>query len=64
MEKNSSKVISGQESTEVRQWQPPDVGGKGGFSPGKPGKLLTADQLQQLQKQAYNEGYEQGRKAG
>lgn len=29
-----------------------------------PGSLLTADQLEQLQKQAYQEGYEQGSKAG
>ncbi|MES9967831.1 MAG: flagellar assembly protein FliH [Sedimenticola sp.] len=64
MEKSSSKVIPGHESKEAHQWQPPDMGGKGGFNPNKPGKLLTADQLEQLQKQAYNEGYEQGRKAG
>ncbi|OOZ37000.1 flagellar assembly protein FliH [Solemya velesiana gill symbiont] len=64
MEKSSSKVISGQESPEARQWQPPDVGGKGALNAAKPGKLLTADQLEQLQKEAYDEGYEQGKKAG
>ncbi len=67
MAKSSSKVLSGADvGAAVKQWQPPHmgqaVGGGGGAE--LSGSLLTADQLEQLQKQAYEEGYESGKKAG
>lgn len=65
MAKNLSKIFSDQEIDEVRQWRPPDVEAPGGASAEEhSGSLLTADQLEQLQKQAYEEGYEQGKREG
>lgn len=67
MEKSSSKIISGGDTGEVKQWRPPSVGGSsaGGQRFERPsGTMLTAEQLEALQKQAYDEGYEQGRQKG
>ena len=67
MAKNSSKVLSGNEIGEaIKQWNPPHMGQTAGAGSGSElsGSLLTADQLEQLQKQAYEEGYERGSKAG
>lgn len=66
---SSSKVIPGKSGdAEVRQWKPPQVRPAGGRDVSTDevaaGGLLTADQLDQLQKQAYEEGYEAGRKEG
>jgi len=66
VEKSSSKIIPGSQTDGIRQWQPPQMG-RGADDAGieKPaGKLLTADQLESLQKQAYDEGFEQGKQAG
>jgi flagellar assembly protein FliH len=64
--KNSSKAFSPGERDEVRPWLPPDVEVPDtvGSAREEPGTLPTADQLEQLQKQAYEEGYEQGRREG
>ena len=64
MEKNSSKVISGKKKEKVQQWDPPSIT-HGGLSSKKPhGSLMTAAQLEQIQKQAHKEGFEQGKKEG
>ncbi len=68
MVKISSKILSGSEADQFEQWQPPSMGAssaKGTAVHGdQPALLLTADQLEQLQKDAYQEGFEQGRQAG
>jgi len=51
------------EEEEVLSWQAPPlsnptVGGDGGMP------LLTADEIEAIQRQAWNEGYEEGRQAG
>jgi len=64
VEKNSSKVISGKKKEKVQQWDPPSIT-HGGLSSKKPhGSLMTAAQLEQIQKQAHKEGFEQGKKEG
>lgn len=64
--KTSSKVIAGGGAEDIRQWSPPnmrmtevDIDELDGA-----GSLLTADQLEQIQKSAYDEGFEQGKKDG
>lgn len=65
--KNSSKVDPDQAAADVRQWLPPEInGGKTGdqrtLQP--PSAPPTIQELQKLQKAAYEEGYEQGRREG
>jgi len=66
--KISSKVLTGSEADRFEQWQPPSMGspsvGEKAVHSGMRAPLLTADQLEQLQKDAYQEGFEQGRKEG
>lgn len=66
MEKSSSKVITGRQSKEAKAWLPPDMNRPSGKVAGykKPGSMLTAAQLEELQKEAYQEGFERGKKAG
>jgi len=65
VEKNSSKIISGKKQDEVQQWDPPSISHGGLSSSKKPrGSLMTAAQLEQIQKQAHKEGFEQGKKEG
>lgn len=69
MEKNSSsKIISGDSVEQAEQWRPPDVAGgsakKTTHIGGKNSSLMTAAQLEEMQKQAYQEAFEQGRKEG
>ena len=66
MAKNSSRVIPGEAAERVQQWHPPSMEQPGAGHPGPEGQgsLLTADQLEQLQKEAYREGFEQGKKEG
>ncbi len=67
MEKNSSsKIISGDSGEQVKQWSPPDVAAGSAKKTHIGGKntLMTAAQLEEMQKQAYQEGFEQGRKEG
>jgi len=60
-------IPGGQLGDEVQQWRPPSmdqpVAKKGAGNEGQ-GSLLTADQLEQLQQAAHDEGFEQGRKEG
>jgi flagellar assembly protein FliH len=61
--KNSSKPDNDQDPRDVRQWVPPFIEG------GKVGDQRTvqppsARSLERLQKSAYEEGYEQGRREG
>ncbi len=67
MEKNSSKVLSGDMTEEAQQWLPPNMGQPKESATTKirsSGNMLTADQLEQLQKEAYEEGFEFGKKEG
>jgi len=64
VEKNSSKVISGIKQDELQQWDPPSISQQGASSAKSHGSLMTAAQLEQIQKQAYKEGFERGKKEG
>ena len=66
MAKSTSKVLNEGASERVRTWRPPEMGAipDGNQNMGQGGGPLTADQLQQLQEQAYKEGFEKGRKEG
>jgi len=52
------------EEAEVTQWQPPHVRRKGENAVAEPHGMLTAAQLDRIQKTAQDEGFEQGRKEG
>ena len=66
MEKSTSKLLNQGNRAQVQTWRPPEMGTllDSIRDSGHGGSLLTADQLQQLQKQAYEEGFEKGRKEG
>ncbi len=64
VEKNLSKVLSGDAAAGGTAWLPPSMGDPAGSPDLKSGKLLTAEQMEQLQKQAYDEGFEQGKQKG
>jgi len=73
VEKNLSKVIPSEELDELQQWDPPNIahGGsapkisRGGSAPkGGRSSLMTAGQLEQIQKEAHKEGFERGKKEG
>ena len=66
MGKSTSKVLNQGNPEQVQTWRPPEMGTllDSIRDSGHGGSLLTADQLQQLQKQAYEEGFEKGRKEG
>lgn len=67
MEKNSSKVLTGSDAGEAQQWLPPSMGEKEEKSVVKMRSsttMLTAEQLEELQKEAYQEGFELGKKEG
>jgi len=57
------QIIRSQQ-TEVTQWRPPHVRKKGETAVEESRGLLTAAQLDEIQKAAHAEGYEQGRKEG
>ncbi|MGB5452935.1 MAG: flagellar assembly protein FliH [Sedimenticolaceae bacterium] len=59
----ATQVIRAQTS-EVTQWQPPHVHRKGETPVDEAHGLLTAAQLDAIQKAAHDEGFEQGRKEG
>ncbi len=64
---SGSRVIPAENVVGVEQWRPPSMGqSASGHAPGEGqgGSLLTADQLEQLQKEAWQEGFEEGKKAG
>lgn len=52
------------DEAEVTQWQPPHVRKRGESAVDESRGLLTASQLDQIQKAAHDEGFEQGRKEG
>jgi flagellar assembly protein FliH len=66
VEKSSSKIIKSGAQKEVRPWQPPEMmrGARDVSVVEARGSLLTAEQMQQVQSQAYREGFEQGKKDG
>jgi flagellar assembly protein FliH len=64
---SSSKPEAEQLGDDVRQWLPPDInGGKVGTqrTVRPPSAPPTAQELEKLQKAAYEEGYEEGRREG
>lgn len=66
VEKSSSKVISSETKEEVRTWHPPEMmrSAKDVSVVEARGSLLTAEQMEQVQNQAYREGFEQGKRDG
>ncbi|MCP5445620.1 MAG: flagellar assembly protein FliH [Chromatiaceae bacterium] len=63
----SSKVIAGGGKEKVEQWSPPNMRGTEvdiSELERDAGPVLTAEQLEQIQKAAYDEGFAQGNKAG
>ncbi len=58
-----SKIISRETLSGYGSWQPPEMGG-GGAQANKNISVLTAKQIQQIQRQAYDEGFAQGRTEG
>lgn len=66
VEKNSSKIIRSGQEGEVRHWQPPEMirSATDVSVLEARGSLLTAEQLEHVQNQAYKEGFELGRKEG
>lgn len=62
----SSKVTIQRDVAEFEQWLPPNMMGRREeqVEPEDANALLTAEQMEQLQKAAYDEGFEQGKKAG
>ncbi len=59
---NMSNVLSSDDESDVKAWQAPDVE----FSDGKSsyGGMLTAGSIEKIQKDAYAEGFEAGKKDG
>ncbi|MDA8362268.1 MAG: flagellar assembly protein FliH [Gammaproteobacteria bacterium] len=55
-----SRIISGDELSAYQRWELPAVEGTLGKNP----NVLTAKQIEQIQKQAYEEGFAQGRQDG
>lgn len=62
--RSGSAQIIRSDDAEVTQWQPPHVRRKGESAVEESPGLLTAAQLDEIQKAAHAEGYEQGRKEG
>jgi len=64
--KSSSKILSADERLGIERWRPPQMENEGERARGGEltGSLLTASQLEQLQKQAFEEGFEQGKSEG
>ena len=57
------KVISGAAADRCERWELPAVGGREGAD-GAHGRHLTAQRLEEIQRQAYEEGFELGRREG
>ena len=55
-----SRIISGDELSAYQRWEVPAVEGALGKNP----NVLTAKQIEQIQKQAYEEGFAQGHQEG
>ncbi|HHM04471.1 MAG TPA: flagellar assembly protein FliH [Gammaproteobacteria bacterium] len=61
MQKNTSKVIVAEQAAGVRPWSLPDVGEDERHKHHRP---LSAEELERIQKQAYEEAYKEGYQAG
>ncbi|MCC6207683.1 MAG: flagellar assembly protein FliH [Gammaproteobacteria bacterium] len=64
MEKNTFKVISGAAADACERWELPRVGGAATGDPAAHGGHLTATRIEEIQQQAYEEGFELGRREG
>jgi flagellar assembly protein FliH len=64
VEKNTYKVISGAAADSCQRWQMPEVGAGLGLAGEARGNYLTATRLEEIQQQAYEEGFELGRREG
>ena len=67
--KNSSKIYPREQTSEVRQWLPPDVQREGAAAVStipvpSPTSPPTAAQLEAIQQKAYEEGFEKGKQEG
>lgn len=62
--RNAGVQVIKAEDVEVTQWQPPHVNRKGETAVEEARGLLTAAQLDEIQKAAHAEGFEQGRREG
>jgi len=58
-----SKLISNEDKSAYERWELPNVD-DGSDTAVMPHRLLTAGQLEKIQKQAHEEGYQQGRRDG
>jgi flagellar assembly protein FliH len=56
-----SKFVTPDQSTDYERWELPDVDDP---TTGHYSRLLTAGQIEKIQKQAYDEGFNQGKQAG
>lgn len=62
--KKTGVQIIRDDAVRFTQWQPPQVRRQGEAAVGEPRGLLTAAELDEIQKAAHDEGFEQGRKEG
>lgn len=64
MEKNTFKVISGAAADACARWQQPEVGAGAAADGATHSQYLTANRFEEIQRQAYEEGFELGRREG
>jgi flagellar assembly protein FliH len=64
VEKNTFKVISGAAADACARWQQPEVGSGAAADGATRGHYLTANRLEEIQRQAYQEGFDLGRREG
>lgn len=64
MEKNTFKVISGAAADACARWELPEVGAGATADGAGHAHYLTANRLEAIQQQAYEEGFELGRREG
>lgn len=64
MQKNTSEIISAAAAGACARWELPEVGAGAGAEGAAHGHYLTANRLEEIQQQAYEEGFELGRREG
>jgi flagellar assembly protein FliH len=64
VEKNTFKVISGAAADACARWHQPEVGAGAATGGATHGQHLTANRLEDIQRQAYQEGFDLGRREG
>ncbi len=64
MEKSTFKVISGAAADACERWELPRVGGAAPGDAAAHSGYLTATRMEEIQRQAYEEGFELGRREG